>query len=227
MAPSGRSYQISATPAAILAHLIAIAVTTLVLVWLLHFQDGFAFKSLNKLKIFNLHPFLMIVGLIIMGGEAMMAYKTVPGTRRAQKGVHVILHQLALLAGVLGTYVIFKFKHEDGTTKDFVTLHTWLGIITISAYGLQFLLSFFTFLFPEAAAPRKATILPWHVFFGMAIFLLAIGTAETGLVQKSIALKLNLKISQEGLIVNFIGLLISLFGVSVGLSVILPRRGYY
>ncbi|KAJ0038331.1 hypothetical protein Pint_22489 [Pistacia integerrima] len=59
MAPRSRSYQISATPVTIFAHLLVIAVATLVLVWLLHNQEGFAFKSDNKLKIFNFSSFTM------------------------------------------------------------------------------------------------------------------------------------------------------------------------
>ncbi|KAM6567577.1 hypothetical protein CsatA_026705 [Cannabis sativa] len=223
MASGGRSYQLYAGVVTILSHLIAITVTVLVLVWLLKFQGGFAFKSGNTQKIFNLHPFLMVVGLIVIGGEAIMAYKTMSGTRRAHKGVHIILHLLALLAGILGTYAVFKFKDETGT-KDFVTLHTWLGIIVITAYGLQFLLGFFTFFFPGAAMPARANILPWHTFFGMVIFLLAVCTAETGLLQRFITLGLGL--NQEGLIVNFTGLLIFLFAVTVTLSVILPRNHY-
>jgi hypothetical protein len=53
MAPASRSYQLSATPFAIFAQLLAIAVTILVLVLFLHFRDGFAFRSDNKQKIFN------------------------------------------------------------------------------------------------------------------------------------------------------------------------------
>ncbi|XP_062113267.1 probable ascorbate-specific transmembrane electron transporter 2 [Humulus lupulus] len=223
MALRGRSYQLYAGTVTILAHLIAITVTVLVLVWLLKFQGGLAFKSGNKSKIFNLHPFLMVVGLVIIGGEAIMAYKTMPGTRRAHKGLHIILHLLALLAGILGTCAVFKFKDETGT-KDFVTLHTWLGIIAISAYGSQFLLGFFTFFFPGAAMPTRANILPWHTFFGMVIFLLAVCAAETGLLQRFSDLRLRL--NQEGLIVNFTGLLIFLFAVTVTLSAILPRGPY-
>ncbi|KAL5553318.1 hypothetical protein UlMin_040719 [Ulmus minor] len=222
MAPKSRSYQISATPVTIFAHLIVIAVTTLVLVWLLNFREGFAFKSSNKQKIFNLHPFFMIIGLVLFGGEAIMAYKTVPGTRRTQKVVHMILHILALTAGILGIYVIFKFKDET-YGDDLVTLHSWLGIITISLYGLQWFLGFFTYLFPGAQMSTRGSYLPWHTFGGIVIFLLAICTAETGLVQRFNDLGLGK--SQEGLIVNFTGLLIFLFAVSVSLSIILPR-GY-
>lgn len=67
---------------------------------------------------------------------AIMAYKSVPGSRNSQKLVHLILHLLALLSGILGIYAVFKFKHEAGQ-PNMVTLHSWLGIITISLYGLQ------------------------------------------------------------------------------------------
>ena len=53
MAPTIRSFQVSATPFMIFAHLLALGVTTLLLLWLLHFREGFAFNSDNKLKIFN------------------------------------------------------------------------------------------------------------------------------------------------------------------------------
>lgn len=65
-----------------------------------------------------------------------MAYKTIPGTRRAQKTVHWLLHLIALLAGVIGIYAVFKFHHESGIPNMY-TLHSWLGMITICLYGLQ------------------------------------------------------------------------------------------
>lgn len=67
---------------------------------------------------------------------AIMAYKTVPGKRNTQKMVHLILHFLALVAIILGIYAAFKFNHESGI-PNLLTLHSWLGIITISLFGLQ------------------------------------------------------------------------------------------
>ncbi|KAL0347961.1 UNVERIFIED_CONTAM: hypothetical protein Sangu_1023900 [Sesamum angustifolium] len=49
---------------------------------------------------------------------------------------------------------------------------------------------------------------------------MAILSAETGLVEKFIFLGLHR--SQEALIVNFTGLLVLIFAVSVGLTVLLP-----
>ncbi|KAG7980169.1 hypothetical protein I3843_05G168000 [Carya illinoinensis] len=209
MASKSRSYQLSLTPFVIFAQLLATAITTLVFVLYLHFEGGFAFKSEDKTKIFNVHPFLMVLGLIIIGGEAIvLAYKIVPGDRRTQKGVHLILHLLALTARILGIVFIFRYHNEVGD-KDVQTLHSWLGIITISLYGLQWVLAFFAYCFPVAEMSRRATLLPWHTFFGMVIFLLAIATALTGL----------------GYISNFTGLLILLFAITLTLTVILPR-GY-
>ena len=81
------------------------------------------------------------------------------------------------------------------------------------------MLGFFSFVFPGAEMSSRGSYMPWHVFGGMFIFFLAICTAETGLIQRSKGL------TQEGLIVNFIGLLLVLFAVGVGLSGVLPR-GY-
>ena len=67
----------------------------------------------------------------------------------------------------------------------------------------------------------RAALMPWHRFIGMVIFLLAVGTAEMGLVEYFQFL--GLFRNQEALIVNFTGLLLFLFAVFVSLSGILPR----
>ncbi|CAB4265272.1 unnamed protein product [Prunus armeniaca] len=182
MAPKSRSYQVSATPVTIFAHLLAIAITTLVLIWLLHFRHGLALNSFITEKILNVHTLLMVIGFILIGGEAIMAYKTVPGKRNTQKMVHLILHFLALVAIILGIYAAFKFNHESGI-PNLLTLHSWLGIITISLFGLQWLFAFFAYVFPGAESSARGNLVPWHTFVGIVIFLLAVCTAEAGLLE--------------------------------------------
>ncbi|KAK4484054.1 hypothetical protein RD792_011273 [Penstemon davidsonii] len=221
MAPkTSSSYGLSAFPVTIFAHMVAIAVTTLVLVWLLHFRGGFAFKSDDKAKIFNLHPLLMVLGFVLISGEAIMAYKAVPSTRKSQKLFHLILHFIALVAGIIGICAVFKFHNELGIPNMY-SLHSWLGMSTICLFGLQWLFSFFTFLYPGAKQSTRARLGPWHAVFGAVIFLMAILSSLTGLVEKFIFT--GLRQNQEALIVNFTGLLIFLFAVSVGFSVLLPR----
>ncbi|XP_021722631.1 probable ascorbate-specific transmembrane electron transporter 1 [Chenopodium quinoa] len=206
--------------ATMFAHLLAVAMTTLVLVWLLHFREGLAFRSHIKPQIFNIHPLLMIIGVIEIGGEAIMAYKTIPGAKRTQKKVHLMLHLVALITGIVGIYAVFKF-HKELSIPHLYTFHSWLGISTICLYGLQWILSFITFAFPHSKSTARAAVAPWHVFGGIVIFLLAICTAVMGLVEKFTFLKLQR--TQEALVVNFTGLMIILFSIMVGLVVTFPR----
>ncbi|KVH88780.1 cytochrome b561, eukaryote [Cynara cardunculus var. scolymus] len=206
MAKGGRSFQITAAPVTVFAHLLVISIATLVLVWLIKFREGFAFKSHIKAKIFN---------------ATIIVYKTIPAKRQTQKATHLILHFIALVAGILGVYAVFKFHHEL-YMPDMYTLHSWIGLSTICLFGLQWLLAFFSFVYPGAESARRSRMVPWHVFFGVVIFFMTIVTAETGLTQKFFSLELQR--SQEALIINFTGLLILLLGISVGLIIILPRR---
>ncbi|XAR65129.1 Ascorbate ferrireductase (transmembrane) [Bertholletia excelsa] len=216
---SGSSFQLSAGPASLFAHSIATAIATLVLVWLLHFREGLAFRSDNKFKIFNLHPLLTVIGFLLFAGEAIMAYKTVPGKRNTQKRVHLVFHFIALLAGILGIYAAFKF-HNDLQIENMYSFHSWVGMSTICLFGFQWVLGFFSFWWPGAETRARAKLAPWHAFGGIVIFSMAIVSAETGLVEHFTFL--NLGRSQEALIVNFTGVLILLFAISVGLSALLP-----
>ncbi|KAJ8574238.1 hypothetical protein K7X08_026043 [Anisodus acutangulus] len=215
---SRSSYQvISPMAVTIFAHLLFIAITTLVLVWLLHFREGLAFSSTNKPKIFNIHQLLMVIGFLLIAGEAIMTYTTTPTSIKNHKLFHMILHLIALVAGVIGVYAVFKFHDESGISHMY-TFHSWIGLSTIILFGLQWLLSFLTFLFPGARTSTRSKVAPWHALIGIIIFFMALLVALTGLVQKFIFLGLTR--NQEGLIVNFIGLLILLFGISVGVTVL-------
>lgn len=83
---------------------------------------------------------------------------------------------------------------------------------------MQWILGVFSFVYPRAEMARRGAYMPWHVFGGMLIFLLAIATSLTGLIQR-----LNGILNQEGLILNFTGLLVALFAVGVALTSLLPK----
>ncbi|RVW89294.1 putative transmembrane ascorbate ferrireductase 2 [Vitis vinifera] len=188
MAGRGSSFRITLTLVTLSAHLLLIAVTTLVLVWLLHFRGGLAFKSDNKEKIFNVHPLLMIVGFIMIGGE---------GSSGKKKGTDTGSPDIAFYRSC--------GWNLRGKAVGFLLMN------------LKWMFAFFSFWYPGVKKPRRRRLMPWHWYAGMVIFLMAILTAETGLVQRSTYLR-----RQEALIVNFTGLLILLFATAVGLSVIHP-----
>ncbi|OMO72538.1 Cytochrome b561, eukaryote [Corchorus olitorius] len=139
MAIKSRSYQVSATPVVVLGQLLIISVATLVFVWILKFREGLAFKSANQFKLFNLHPFLMVIGFILVAGE------------------------------------VFKFQNETDT-PDMYTLHSWLGMIAICLFGAQWLLAFFSFIFPRAESSSRAGYRPWHVFVAVGLTVVLPGS---------------------------------------------------
>uniref|UniRef100_A0A0A0KLE5 Cytochrome b561 domain-containing protein n=1 Tax=Cucumis sativus TaxID=3659 RepID=A0A0A0KLE5_CUCSA len=157
--------------------------------------------------------------MVLWGHAAIMAYKSIPGRKYWRKVVHLVLHLMALACGIFGVCMAFKFHHEI-KLSDLLSLHSWIGLIAVSLYAFQWIFGFFVYFFPGAEARRRGNMLPWHVYFGVFIFLIATCNAELGLLQRFNTLVLGH--SQQGLIVNFTGLLLLLYAATVVLTVILP-----
>nr|CAB3499953.1 unnamed protein product [Digitaria exilis] len=218
---SSASFRMTAVPMVLVAQLLAAAVLALTLVWVLHFRGGVSWKwTSNHLFVYTAHPLFMVIGFVICTGEAVMAYRIVLGSRAAKKAVHLLLHLVAMAFAAVGLYAAFKYHHDAGL-PDIRSLHSWLGIATIALYALQWLVAFVYFVFPGAVMTMRADYAPWHIFFGIVIFLMAILTAETGLA-KFVPPLINY--ASEAYVVNFTGLAILMFGVAVVLAVILPSR---
>ncbi|KAI4972235.1 hypothetical protein ZWY2020_003160 [Hordeum vulgare] len=56
----------------LVVHVLAVVATVLVLLWCIGFRGGLAFRSSNKQQIFNVHPPLMLIGLVVIAGEAIL-----------------------------------------------------------------------------------------------------------------------------------------------------------
>ncbi|KAK1263453.1 putative ascorbate-specific transmembrane electron transporter 1 [Acorus gramineus] len=214
----GGKFRISTMPVTIVAHLLGLLVLILTLIWLLHFEGGVSMTKSTKL-LFNLHPLLMVIGFVLVGGEAIMAYKTVPAPRKVQKIVHMAMLLVASLMGAFGVFVIFKYKRES-KYSDMESIHSWIGMATVCLFGLQWLLGFVSFWFPGAPMTTRARLMPWHVFFGIIIFVMAIISTETGIMEEFCFGELSRE--RKAYLINFTGVAVLLFGVTVGLTAILP-----
>jgi hypothetical protein len=69
---------------------------------------------------------------------------------RTQKMAHMLIHLVGLILAIFGVYAAFKF-HDLAMAPDLTSLHSWLGIATVSLFALQWLLGFATFWLPGAA----------------------------------------------------------------------------
>lgn len=89
----------------------------------------------------------------------------------------------------------------------------------------QWVAGFVTFWYPGGSRNCRAILLPWHVFFGVYIYALAVATATTGILEKATFLQTNKVISRystEALLVNSLGILIVVLGGFVVLATITP-----
>ncbi|KAF8011321.1 hypothetical protein BT93_J1812 [Corymbia citriodora subsp. variegata] len=173
------------------------------------------------------HPVLMVIGLILLNGEAMLAYKTVSGTKSFKKLVHLTLQLLAFCLSVVGIWAALKF-HNDKGIDNFYSLHSWLGLACIFLFGIQWALGFVIYWYPGGSRTSRATLLPWHVFFGVYIYALAIATATTGLLEKATFLQTNRVISRyspEALLMNSLGVLVVVLGGFIVLAILTPANG--
>nr|GMD70037.1 probable transmembrane ascorbate ferrireductase 3 [Ipomoea batatas] len=214
-------YYRSATRLTGFAQLFGFLALILMLVWLLHYREGLNLDDYeNTSRIFNVHPFLMYFGFIFFAGQAMMAYKTVMAARDVQKFTHMLFHVIAICLGIVGIHAVFKF-HDKENIGNMYSLHSWIGIATISLYILQWVIGLVVFLFPYASQEARLRLAPWHITGGRALLYMAICAAETGLMQK--ATFLNVKFTRESTLINVLGIVILLFGISVDISVALSR----
>uniref|UniRef100_A0A0D6R7M4 Cytochrome b561 domain-containing protein n=1 Tax=Araucaria cunninghamii TaxID=56994 RepID=A0A0D6R7M4_ARACU len=220
-----RSFGITARPIMLLVQLFGVAACVLVLYWCIHYRGGLAFHSSNKQQIFNLHPVFMFIGFIFLASQGILSYKIVPAKKDLQKVVHLTLLGLAIILGAIGIYAVFKY-HNESHIKNMYSLHSWLGIGSISLFGLQWLGGFITFLYPGASKTRRTSLLPWHLFVGLFLYVMAIVTAETGIMEKLTFQEINGGLDpfgSEAMLVNSTAIIILFFGMFVVLSSLLPR----
>ncbi|KAL3834439.1 hypothetical protein ACJIZ3_009175 [Penstemon smallii] len=210
---------VKALPISYVAHVLGIVAAILVLIWNISFRGGLAWEATNKNLIFNLHPVLMLIGLIIIGGEAIISYKSLPLKKPEKKLVHLILHAIALILGILGVYLAFKF-HNESNIANLYSLHSWLGIGVIVLYGIQWIYGFLVFFYPGGTSAIRSESLPWHVLFGTFVYILAVATATLGYLEKLTFLQSTglAKYGPEAFLVNFTAIVTILFGTFVILT---------
>ncbi|KDO58930.1 hypothetical protein CISIN_1g0268682mg, partial [Citrus sinensis] len=56
-------------PIFLVIRVIGVIISTLVLTWTVQYRGGLSLASDNKDLIFNVHPVLMVIGLVLLNGE--------------------------------------------------------------------------------------------------------------------------------------------------------------
>ncbi|THG22204.1 probable transmembrane ascorbate ferrireductase 4 [Camellia sinensis] len=217
----------SQIPLLLFARVSGLIVAILVLIWALAFKTSFLSHSQSQEDTIYavLHPLLMVIGFILISGEAILVHRWLPGSRNLKKSVHLCLQGVALACGIFGIWT--KFHGEDGIVANFFSMHSWMGLICVSLFGAQWLMGFLSFWHRGEARTIRLRILPWHVFLGLYTYGLAVVTAETGLLEKLTFLQTKrnvLKHSTESMVVNGLGLGLALLSGIVISAAVSPKH---
>ncbi|KYM79476.1 Cytochrome b561 [Atta colombica] len=199
----------------------------LMIVWTGYYRQGFSWRSNPKLE-FNWHPLLMTIGLVFLYANAMLLYRTQRNVHKQRlKLTHAGIMLFIILLVVIALVAVFDSHNlAPLPIPNMYSLHSWVGLTTVILFCCQWVAGCVSFLYPGLQTPLRASYMPLHVFFGIAAFVGAIASCLLGLNEKAI-FALQSKYSafvSEGILINFIGLLLVLFG---GLSVYLVTQERY
>uniref|UniRef100_A0A3B4AVM8 Lysosomal membrane ascorbate-dependent ferrireductase CYB561A3 n=1 Tax=Periophthalmus magnuspinnatus TaxID=409849 RepID=A0A3B4AVM8_9GOBI len=170
-----------------------------VVTWNLHWRGGFAWD--RSLLHFNWHPVLMVSGLFF-------------------KLVHAGMMFVALLLSMLGLSAVFDF-HQGVNIPNLYSVHSWVGISTVFLFSSQWILGLVGFLLPCSPPWIRSSLKPVHIWMGKMILIFSLASCISGINEK-LLLTLNgmsaamySELPVEAVFVNFLGMLIVAFGVSV------------
>ncbi|KAK7865795.1 hypothetical protein R5R35_001261 [Gryllus longicercus] len=210
-----------------LAALLLLAALVLALFWALYYRQGFAWSDAPQRQ-FNLHPVLMVAGFVTFSGFSALLFRVCRCCRRLHvKLFHMVLHALAIPCVVVGFWAALDWHElQQPPLPHFHSLHSWLGLVTMGLFALQFVVGFFSFLVllccEGATAAFRAALVPVHAAFGITTFMLAIATCLTGLSHKAYELYgafYPTSWSEEGIIINALAMVLVALGILVSYTV--------
>lgn len=159
-------------------------------------------QSKSYQYVFNWHPVMMVTGMLFCVIEAILSFQTFHLFKhfkiygiRFPKLVHFIWQTFAIICMIVGLIAVFDSHNYPVNEKykaNLYSLHSWIGIFTISLYTAQYFFSFVTFFCSYEEQKKK--ILPYHIYFGISLLLLITMAIETGIQEKS-TLSLNCAIN--------------------------------
>lgn len=195
------------------SQVVGLASVVLTGVWMGHYRGGFAWDG--SAQEFNLHPLCMVLGLVFLQGDAILVYRVFRNeAKRNVKLLHGVIHLLALILSIIGMVAVFDF-HKTAKIPDMYSLHSWCGMATLVVFCIQWVLGLMFFLFPVASAWLRAVYLPVHVFCGVVLLAMSIGSSLLGITEKLLfsIMSTYSQFSPEGVLANCLGILLVCFGV--------------
>ncbi|CAJ1079374.1 cytochrome b reductase 1 [Xyrichtys novacula] len=189
-----------------------------VLRWVLYYREGLAWDG--GLAEFNWHPVLHLAGFIFLNGAAIIVFRlpwTWQCSKVTMKFIHAGLNLAAFICAIISSVAVFDF-HNAAKIPNMYSLHSWVGLVAISLFCLQIVLSIGIFLVPFTPVSWRAALMPLHVFVGHSLFGSTIAVALMGITEKLIFGLSDPKYKDsppEAVFVNAMGVLVVAYGVAI------------
>jgi len=173
---------------------------------------------------FLLHPLIMLFVFIFVMPIAILTYRINNEidvlNHDVSKMIHASLNLIVILLAILGIMMIYS-SHIG--KKHFTSFHSWLGIMVISVYIIQWILSFYIFYYGSKSLKKK--FMPIHKFTGMMLIIAILITILLGLTifsMKFMANKNNIQKDLPNLYLNLI--MFFVFYSFIGIFLILNQK---
>uniref|UniRef100_A0A8C1WKS7 Transmembrane ascorbate-dependent reductase CYB561 n=1 Tax=Cyprinus carpio TaxID=7962 RepID=A0A8C1WKS7_CYPCA len=175
------------------SQVLGVACVVITGVWMGHYRGGYAWDGSAQ---FNVHPLCMVLGLVFLYGDAQQLNTQL---RNSLQNIYIFFIQ--------SIFNTLKLRPAEFITSGLL----WTDCF--SSHFLQWLLGLGFFLFPWASAQLRSWYLPLHVFFGLLLLAMSVGSCLLGITEK---LESYIMFTGEGVLANTLGLLLVCFGVVVG-----------
>uniref|UniRef100_A0A7E4WB18 Cytochrome b561 domain-containing protein n=1 Tax=Panagrellus redivivus TaxID=6233 RepID=A0A7E4WB18_PANRE len=198
-------------------------------------EGGFSWTD-DPERQFHYHPMFMSMGMIFLLGEAIIVYRVFRHERkRFTKLLHIVIHTSTIIFMLTALKAVFdshNYHRDPGTGElkpipNLMSLHSWIGMLTVLGYFMQYIIGFITFFIPGLDINVRKFTLPFHQLFGIMLMLAVTGTALVGISERA-AWKHTCWTKQgelcgQQLMANFLGLCIVGYTACVLFIVLNPR----
>lgn len=101
------------------------------------------------------------------------------------KWSHAIIHIVTFILVVIGLVAAFDSHNlANPPIPNLYSLHSWIGLIAVILFGMQWVAGFVSFLIPGLKEPIKEMYMPLHIYFGLLGFGFAVIAALLGIAEK-------------------------------------------
>jgi len=168
-------------------HGLCLLVLLLVVLWFGEYDTGYGWGN-GDAAVFAWHPTFMVLGLVVCFVEAAISYRAFAdlATRPNIKLFHLLMHSMAILFVSLGLIAVFRFHNEHvPPIPNLYSLHSWLGILTVTLFFAQYIGGFYAFLYPKMNIENRAQFVAFHSQAGLLILVIFVSaTVCTGVLEK-------------------------------------------